>query len=159
MQNRNLSYIYTLRFLYKYVGCNLKNTMNLKGYKYNTDGISFEEQYFDCTLTIKNKNIVKIRIGDFIDVYPKEYHSESSTIIEFQKSHRPKTDLPKNCNYYIKYKHKDKLESIYLNINYFQHLQLKWEMKMFLIQSKEFIINLIFALLGTLLGYIIAPKC
>lgn len=133
--------------------------MKLKGYQYNTNGKTIHEQYLDCTLTIKNKNIVKIKIGDFIELYPKEYHSESSNIIELNKSHRPKTDLPKNCNYFIKYKHKDKLESIYLNISYLKYLRLKWEMKMFLIQSKDFILILISAILGGVITYLLTPKC
>jgi hypothetical protein len=126
--------------------------MKIKGFIYL--GNDKNGKFKECTLTIKRNEIVEFYNGFDVGIYPREYNSDLSIIEKIYKSHKSKNKIPNNCKYYIQKSTENGLMNIYLDINKTQYLNLKWGMKGFIIQSKEFIIGLSIGIVLLVLGLI-----
>jgi hypothetical protein len=132
--------------------------MRIKAYTYNGKGKYKENEYLPCDIIVKRNEIVEF-IGSFdVGIFPREFNSELSIIEKIYKTHNTKQRVPNGCKYYIQYSTDKGLMNIYLDINKIEYLRLKWGMKKFLIQSKEFIIGLSIGLILFILGLIL-KKC
>jgi len=87
-------------------------------------------------------------------VFPFQNNSILADDIEIHKFHDSKTS-PKDCKYFIKKSVNNEVMLLCLKINLWQYFKLQWQLKTYVIQSKEFKINLIISIISLVLGYLI----
>ncbi len=128
--------------------------MKVKGFTYNGDAKYKSNDFLDCTLVIERNEIVEFNNGFDVGIYPREYNSELSIIDKIYKTHKAKERIPNECKYYIQKSTKKGLLNVYLDINKLQYFRLKWGIKGYMIQSKDFIVGVLVGLVPFILDLI-----
>lgn len=127
--------------------------MKIKGFTYTGDAKYKFNEFLECDLVIERNEIVEFKNGLDVTLYPREYNSELSLITKIYKSYKSKERIPKGCKYYIQYSTKKGLTNIYLDISKTQYWILKWQLKQYLIQSKEIYLDVIKYLIVSAIGF------
>ena len=130
--------------------------MWVKAYiKYKTDNL------IDCDLLFKHGKIQEINMEFFKNITPFENNSELADNIEILKTY--KQDQSNNfCKYFIKKSIDKEVHITYLDLNFFQYFKLQWQLKKYLIQSKDLKIEvlkyIIIGILSFLGGFLYLKK-
>lgn len=130
--------------------------MWVKAYiKYKTDNL------IDCDLLFKHGKIQEINMEFFKNITPFENNSELADNIEILKTY--KQDQSNNfCKYFIKKSIDKEVHITYLDLNFFQYFKLQWQLKKYLIQSKDLKIEvlkyIIIGILSFLAGFLYLKK-
>ena len=124
--------------------------MWIKAYiKHNSDRL------VDCNLLFKYGKIQEVEMEFFKGITPFENNSDLADHIELLKTY--KQDKSNNfCKYFIKKSIDKEVHLTYLDISYFQYLKIQWQLKNFLIQSKDLKLDILKYIVVGLLGYLIA---
>ncbi len=110
-------------------------------------------EFHDCNLIIKNGEVVEYNSGFIKDIFPKENKSALSKVDEILNVHRPER-IPNNCKYYIQHSINGEVLNIYLDVNKMEYFRLKWQLKEYLIQTKEFKKGVLIAIIVFALGLV-----
>lgn len=109
----------------------------------------------DCDLLFKHGKIQEVNMEFFKGITPFENNSELADDIDILKTY--KQDNSNNfCKYFIKKSIDKEVHLTYLNITYFQYVKLQWQLKKYLIQSKDLKIDILKYIVIGLIGYLIA---
>ena len=109
----------------------------------------------ECNLLFKHGKIQEIEIEFFSGIKPFENNSELADNIEILKTHK-QDESNMFCKYFIKKSVNNEVFKMFLNINYIQYIKLQWQLKYFLIQSKDIKIELLKYVIFGIIGYLIA---
>ncbi|QCE43033.1 hypothetical protein E9099_16950 [Psychroserpens sp. NJDZ02] len=89
----------------------------------------------------------------FKNIKAFQNNSELADNIEILKTYNP--DATNNfCKYFIKKSIAKEVHLMYLDLTYFRYLKLQWQLKYFLIQSRDFKMSILKYLAIALLGFI-----
>lgn len=90
----------------------------------------------DCELLFKHGKIQEVNMEFFKGITPYENNSELADNIDILKTYK-QDSTNKFCKYFIKKSINKEVHLTYLDLTYFQYLKLQWQLKKFLIQSKD----------------------
>ena len=111
-------------------------------------------EFIQFNLYFKNGKIYEIESENFKNILAFENNSELADNIEIHKTH--KRSINNNfCKYFIKKSIDNEVHLTYLKISYIQYLKLQWQLKKFMIQSKELKLDILKYLITGILGYLI----
>tara|TARA_R110000868_G_C10454177_1_gene726726 strand:- start:140 stop:517 length:378 start_codon:yes stop_codon:yes gene_type:complete len=122
--------------------------MNIKGFVFYK-----EKEFIPCDLVISNSRIKEINLTDIKNTYPELHNSQRANITEIKEFHNPSI-IQNGCKYYIQSSVNGELVNIFLDIGKIEYFKIKWGMKGYIVQSKEFIIGLSIGLILLILGLI-----
>ena len=109
----------------------------------------------DCDLLFKHGKIQEVNMEFFKGITPFENNSELANDIDILKTY--KQDNSNNfCKYFIKKSIDKEVHLTYLDITYFQYVKLQWQLKKYLIQSKDLKLDILKYIVIGLIGYFIA---
>ena len=109
----------------------------------------------DCDLLFKHGKIQEVNMEFFKGITPFENNSELDDDIDILKTY--KQDNSNNfCKYFIKKSIDKEVHLTYLYITYFQYVKLQWQLKKYLIQSKDLKLDILKYIVIGLIGYFIA---
>lgn len=109
----------------------------------------------DCDLLFKHGKIQEVNMEFFKGITPFENNSELADNIDILKTY--KQDVSNNfCKYFIKKSIDKEVHLTYLDISYFQYVKLQWQLKKYLIQSKDLKLDILKYIVIGLIGYFIA---
>ena len=94
------------------------------------------KELIECKLLFKHGKIQEIEMEFFSGIKPFENNSELADNIEILKTYK-QDESNKFCKYFIKKSVNKEVLKMFLDINYIQYLKLQWQLKYFLIQSKD----------------------
>ena len=94
------------------------------------------KELIECKLLFKHGKIQEIEMEFFSGIKPFENNSELADNIEILKTYK-QDESNKFCKYFIKKSVNKEVLKMFLDINYIQYLKLQWQLKHFLIQSKD----------------------
>ena len=109
----------------------------------------------ECNLLFKNGKIQEIEMDFFSGIKPFENNSELADNIEILKTYK-QNESNMFCKYFIKKSVNNEVLKMFLHINYIQYIKLQWQLKYFLIQSKDIKIELLKYVIFGIIGYLIA---
>jgi len=115
--------------------------------KYKTNDLT------ECDLLFKHGKIQEVNMEFFKNIKAFENNSELADNIEILKTYKP-DESNKFCKYFIKKSINKEVHLMYLDLTYFRYLRLQWELKHFLIQSRDFKMSILKYLAIALLGFI-----
>ncbi|RAJ17540.1 hypothetical protein LX77_03866 [Gelidibacter algens] len=95
-----------------------------------------------CDLVISDSRIKEINLNDIKNTYPELNNSERSILTEIKRFHKPEI-IQNGCKYYIQSSVDGELVNIFLDINKIQYFRLKWQLKEWLIQSKDISVDVL----------------
>ena len=112
-------------------------------------------ELIECNLLFKHGKLQEINMEHFNGITPFQNNSELADNIEILKTY--KQDNSNNfCKYFIKKSIDKEVFIMYLELTKIKHFQLQWQLKKYLIQSKDFKMELLkFIVIGSL-GFLIA---
>ena len=113
-----------------------------------------EQELKPCVLEINHGEIVEFSIWDGNSMYPREYNSSLSGISKIYKTHNANR-IQNGCKYYIQHSVKGEVLNIYLDISRIEYFRIKWGMREYIVQSKEFIVALSIGIILLVLGLIL----
>ncbi len=123
--------------------------MWVKAYiKYRTEDLT------KCDLLFKHGKIQEVNMKFFKGLTPFENNSELADNIEILKTYK-QDKSNKFCKYYIKKSIDKEVHLMYLKMNYFQYLNLQWQLKKYLVQSNDLKLEILKYSIVGLLGYLI----
>ena len=109
----------------------------------------------DCDLLFKHGKIQEVNMEFFKGITPFENNSELADNIDILNTY--KQDSSNNfCKYFIKKSIDKEVHLTYLDIDYFQYVKLQWQLKKYLIQSKDLKLDILKYVVIGLIGYLIA---
>lgn len=106
----------------------------------------------ECNLLFKYGKIQEINMEFFSGITPFKNNSKLADDIEIFKTYK-QSKSNNFCKYFIKKSIDNEVFVMYLKMNYLQYLRLQWQLKKFLIQSKEIKIEFIKYLMIAILSY------
>ena len=107
----------------------------------------------ECNLLFKHGKIQEIDLFD--NVKPFQENSILADNIEILKTYK-QDEYNMFCKYFIKKSINNEVLKMFLDINYIQYIKLQWQLKYFLIQSKDIKIELLKYIIFGLIGYLVA---
>ena len=113
------------------------------------------KELIECKLLFKHGKIQEFEMDFFSGIKPFENNSELADNIEILKTYK-QDESNKFCKYFIKKSVNKEVLKMFLDINYIQYLKLQWQLKHFLIQSKDIKIELLKYVIFGIIGYLIA---
>ena len=109
----------------------------------------------DCDLLFKHGKIQEVNMEFFKGITPFENNSEVADNIDILKTYKQDSSN-KFCKYFIKKSIDKEVHLTYLDIDYFQYVKLQWQLKKYLIQSKDLKLDILKYVVIGLIGYFIA---
>ena len=109
----------------------------------------------NCNLLFKHGKIQEVELENFKGITPFENNSELADNIEILKTY--KQDSSNNfCKYFIKKSIEKEVFITYLNITRFEHFKLQWQLKKYMIQSKDLKMDILKYVVIGLIGFFAA---
>ena len=109
----------------------------------------------ECNLLFKHGKIQEINMEHFGGITPFQNNSELADNIEILKTYK-QDNSNHFCKYFIKKSIDKEVFIMYLELTKIKHFQLQWQLKKYLIQSKDLKMELLkFIVIGSL-GFLIA---
>ncbi|WNM18868.1 hypothetical protein [Flavobacterium capsici] len=89
-----------------------------------------------CNLLFKHGKIQEVEMEFFKGITPFENNSELADNIEILRTYKQDSSN-KFCKYFIKKSINKEVHITYLDISWFEYFKLQWQLKKYLIQSKD----------------------
>lgn len=112
-------------------------------------------ELIDCTLLFKHGKIQEVNMEFFHGITPFQNNSDLSDNIEILKTYK-QDQSNKLCKYFIKKSIDKEVFLIYLDLNYFQYFKLQWQLRKYLIQSKDLKMEILKYIVIGSIGFFIA---
>lgn len=113
------------------------------------------EQSIPFDLYFKNGKIQEVKSENFDGITPFQNNSKLAEDLKIEKVYNLSTS-PNRAKYFIKKSIDGEVLLMFLDVNKSEYRRLKWQLKGYLIQSKEFKIGFVLAFLGAILAAILA---
>ena len=111
------------------------------------------KELIECKLLFKHGKIQEIEMEFFNGIKPFENNSELADNIEILKTYK-QDESNMFCKYFIKKSINKEVFKIFLDINYFDFLKLQWQLKYFLIQSKDIKVEVLKYIIISILAFV-----
>ena len=112
-------------------------------------------ELIECNLLFKHGKIQEINMEHFSGITPFRNNSELADNIEILKTYK-QDDSNHFCKYFIKKSIEKEVFIMNLDLTYLQHFKLQWQLKKYLIQSRDLKMEVLKYIVIGLIGFLAA---